>query len=181
MIAALLCSFAGCSAEADPESGADAAVVSADAAPGSPDAAPEPRPDADPTAPTATLSGNVVRTTAPKAGGLGNLFVAVFENDPVTSMSDAAPVGQALVEDADMSADDAAIPYEVTGIPVRAEPYFIVAFLDDNDNASTDDPATAGPDRGDLVSLQGLASPSVSLDQAGVTTYEIVLNIAMPF
>lgn len=176
-VAVLLCSYLGCSAEVEPEAGADAALAAADAAPA--DAAT--RPDADPGAPTATLSGDVVRTTEPKAGGVGNLFIAVFESDPVVSMRTAAPVGQALVSDADMSADDAAIAYEVVGIPVRPEPYFIVAFLDDNGNATVDDPAAAGPDRGDLVSLQGLASPSVSLDHAGVTTYDIVLNIAMPF
>ncbi len=170
-----------CGACGDDDSGAaiaDARVTTADAAVAAADAAPNAA-DAS-AAQLATLSGNVTRSVAPTAGGVGNLFIALFEQDPVTSMNPPAPVGQVLIENADMSGDGAAIAYEIPNVALRADPYFIVAFLDDNGTAAMD-PASAGPDMGDLVSLSGLASPSVVINQAGVVQQDIDLNLAMPF
>lgn len=156
-------------ARASPADAATSPVI--DAAPGSADAAPQP---------LATLSGQVWRSVAPSAGGIGNLYIALFEVDPVTAQNPPAPIAQALIENADLSGQGARVPYQITGITPRPQPYFIVAFLDDNHNASMD-PATAGPDMGDLVSLDGLASPSVTVDEPGTVSEDIELNLAMPF
>ena len=43
------------------------------------------------------------------------------------------------------------------------------------------DPSKAGPDKGDLVSLDGFNFPTVTVSQPGEKTLDIVLNIAMPF
>lgn len=175
-LVALAALVGACGSSDDPIAPPDAAAPDTAA----PDAAPPSPPvDADP-GNLATLSGDVVRTTEPMAGGVGNLYIALFEQDPVTSPSPPAPVGQALVEAADMSGANARIPYEIAGVAVRSAPYYVVAFLDDNMNASMD-PATAGPDRGDLVSLDGLASPSVQVARPGTVDFEIVLNTALPF
>lgn len=129
---------------------------------------------------TSTLMGEVTRTAEPRAGGVGHLYIGVFDQDPVTDRETATVVGRVIVENADMSASGARIPYAVEGIPARAEPYYVSAFLDDNMNAGTD-PATAGPDRGDLVTLDGLGSPSVTVPSADPVTFEIVLNTNLPF
>ena len=172
----LVCAIVvGCSAETTslPAPGPDAAIEPDG------DGNPEPPPPTDPTpAPdNATLIGVVTRSTHPRAGGVGDLFIGVFEDDPVLSSDDATAVATLKIDDADMSADDAAIPYSIPGIRPRGEPYFVSAFLDDNGNSSADQ----APDRGDLVTLDGLGSPEVTVDVAGEVEYEIVLNAAMPF
>ena len=149
---------------ADAAAGADAGLASA--------------PDAASSAELATLSGSVVRSVQPMAGGIGHVYIALFTQDPVTSMDPPAPVLTLLIENADMSAANAAIPYQLAGVGVRSEPYYVSAFLDDNMNATPD---AAGPDRGDLVSLNGLASPSVTVDVATTIEFDIDLNLAMPF
>lgn len=125
-----------------------------------------------------SLVGSIRRTAEPRAGGVGHVYVAVFDRDPVLNRDDAVLVGRALVEDADLRAPDATVSYRVNEVPPRAEPYFVTAFLDDN---GTVDAANPGPDRGDLVSLDGLASPSVTVDRAGDVPFDIVLNANLPF
>ncbi|GAB5543086.1 MAG: hypothetical protein RLO52_26805 [Sandaracinaceae bacterium] len=179
----VLLSAFGCDGESP---AMDAGTDRVDAAP-APDAGPPAEPDAgDPPAPDAAagmtggLAGVVTRTAMPRAGGVGHLYLAVFDRDPVTNRDTAMVVGRVIVEDADMSSADAAIPYAIDGIPPRAEPYFVSGFLDDNMNAGTD-PETAGPDRGDLVTLEGFGSPTVTVSSAETVAYDIVLNTNLPF
>ena len=96
-------------------------------------------------------------------------------------MDTAQVVGNALLEDVDLSAAGASVAYAIDGIPPRAEDYYVIAFLDDNGNVDTSDPSSAGPDRGDLVSLNGVSTPKVSLPTAGDHTHDIDLNLVMPF
>jgi hypothetical protein len=128
----------------------------------------------------ATLKGKVMRKalTKPQHGGKGNVYVAVFDHDPVIDRMNAKLVGQALIMDADMTADTASVDYAVKDITPRADPYFVIAFLDDNHNAST---ASPGPDKGDLVSLEGLSSPKVTLATPTVATLDLALSAALPF
>ena len=79
-----------------------------------------------------------------------------------------------------LSADGAAVPYAIEDIPVRPEPYFVIAFMDDNDNVDPEDMENAGPDSGDLLSLRGLASVSVTLDAPGEHALDIDLNSVLP-
>lgn len=158
----------------------DAAPAQADGAPspGSPDAMPS-GPDATPGA-TATLAGNVTRSAEPQNGAVGHLYLAVFRDNPITNM-DQTPVAQALLEDVDMSADGATTPYSVPGVPLRAEAYHVVAFLDDNGTVGASDPADAGPDMGDLISMTGLAVPTVVVNETGTVPLDLDLNLAFPF
>lgn len=128
----------------------------------------------------ASLTGKVQRKplTKPQNGGKGDVYVAVFDRDPVLDRENAKVVGQVIVADADMTADTASVAYTIEGLPPRAEPYAIVAFLDDNHTASG---ATPGPDKGDLVSLDGIAAPKVTVSKAGVTTFDLALNAVLPF
>jgi hypothetical protein len=128
----------------------------------------------------AKLTGNVLRKalTKPQNGGKGDVYVAVFDHDPVTDRASAKVVGQTIVHDADMTADTAAVPYAVEAIPPRSEPYFVIAFLDDNHSAKA---AAPGPDKGDLVSLDGLASPKVTLATPTAVSLDLPLNTVLPF
>ncbi len=127
----------------------------------------------------ATISGTIGRSVEPMAGGVGPVYIALFTEDPVTSMVDPpTPVQTVVIDDADLSAADAAIPYALDDVPVSEEPYYVSAFLDDNRNATAD---AAGPDMGDLVSLDGFASPEVIVDSDGTIPFDIDLNLAMPF
>jgi hypothetical protein len=132
------------------------------------------------TAGGATLTGMVKRvaTTQPSAGGKGNVYVAVFDNDPVTNRQNARAVGNALITDADMSSATASVAYTVTNLPPRSQQYFVIAFLDDNKNAPANAPA---PDRGDLVSMDGFSAPKVTLASAASVTLDLNLTMALPF
>jgi hypothetical protein len=128
----------------------------------------------------ATLTGLVKRvaTTQPSAGGKGNVYVAVFDNDPVVNRQNARSVGNALVADADMSSATASVRYTITNLPPRSQQYFVIAFLDDNKNAPANAPA---PDRGDLVSMDGFSAPKVTLSSATSVTLDLNLTMALPF
>ncbi len=128
-----------------------------------------------------TLAGVVTRSAEPAAGGRGHLYIAVFTSDPVTDRTGAMNVARGIVEDVDMSAAGASIAYTVVGIPPRPEPYFVTAFLDDNGTVSATDPSNAGPDRGDLVALEGFASPRVTVASEATATLDLVLNFNLPF
>lgn len=128
-----------------------------------------------------TLVGVVTRTAEPAAGGRGHLYVAVFTSDPVTDRMGAMNVARGIVEDVDMSAAGASVAYTVVGIPPRPEPYFVTAFLDDNGTVSATDPSNAGPDRGDLVALEGFASPRATVASETTVTLDLVLNFNLPF
>jgi len=136
--------------------------------------------DAGGTAAAGRLEGVVTRTAEPRAGGIGHLYIAVFDRDPVTNRDSAVVVARTLIENADMSDDAAEIPYSVEEVPPRAEPYFVTAFLDDDGDAGMD-PETAGPDMGDLVVLEGLGSPQVTVSSAETVSFDIVLNTNLPF
>lgn len=130
---------------------------------------------------TATLRGTVTRSTQPQNGGVGGLYVAIFERNPLTDMANPGLVGRTLIENADMSAPGASYTYEIPNIPPRAGAYYITAFLDDNNTVDVNNPDTAGPDRGDLVSLNGFSFPTVTVSEPGEKTFDIDLNLAMPF
>lgn len=136
--------------------------------------------DAGTTTGGATLTGKVKRvaTTNPSAGGKGPIYVAVFDSDPVTNRQNARSVGNALIADADMSSATAAVDYTITNLPPRSQQYFVIAFLDDNKNATTAAPA---PDRGDLVSMDGFSAPKVTLATATSVTLDLNLTMALPF
>lgn len=127
-----------------------------------------------------TIHGHVTRTAAPAAGGVGHLYIAVFDRDPVVDRASARAIARAIVMDADMREGSARIAYEVPGIPPRSEPYFVTAFLDDNGTVGTD-PDTAGPDRGDLVALDGFASPRVTVASETRVPLDLVLSLNLPF
>ena len=91
------------------------------------------------------------------------------------------PVAMGSIDGVDLSGVDVAVQYELVGIPPSDAPYYVTAFLDDNGTVDPGDPASAGPDMGDLVSLDGFGSPSVLVDSVGAVPFDIDLNIAMPF
>ena len=122
----------------------------------------------------------MTRSAMPTAGGDGDVYIALFDRDPVLDAEGAVAVGSGFLEDADLSADGAAVPYAIEDIPVRPEPYFVIAFMDDNDNVDPEDMENAGPDSGDLLSLRGLASVSVTLDAPGEHALDIDLNSVLP-
>lgn len=94
--------------------------------------------------------------------------------------SGTAQRGFALISGADMTDGAAAIPYAIADIPTRPQPYFVLAFLDDDESAS---PIYPTPGSGDLVGyvsnpLPG--PPSVDLSVEGEHVLNIILTVAMP-
>lgn len=83
-----------------------------------------------------------------------------------------------ILPDVDMNPDGVLVAYQLHDVPIRKDAYSILAFLDDNGTATEQNPA---PDKGDLVSLNGLAAPKVTVDQAGPVGTDIVLTNYLPF
>jgi hypothetical protein len=170
LLAATL-ALTACGSDSGGPSGDDDDTPGADAAP----------PDGPPAATTATLTGSITRSATPQGDAKGHIYVAIFDKDPVANMATAQLVAQALIENSDLSAAGAKVSYRVADIPTRAEDYFVVAFLDDNGSVNPAMPEKAGPDKGDLVSLDGLAAPKVKLTAVGDQAHDIVLNSVLPF
>jgi hypothetical protein len=124
------------------------------------------------------LQGMVSRTAAVPGGqdGVGDLYVGVFDKNPLTDQS-AQPIGNQLIKDVNLAAASAKVAYKVTGLPTTGAQVFVVAFFDDDGNASTDQQ----PHKPDLVTLDGLGPVKVTLDTNGPTTKDLVLNAEMPF
>jgi len=104
--------------------------------------------DDDDSAASAVLSGNVTRSIDPVEGqdAVGDLYVTVF-SDPPSPEGAENIVAEVMIPAADLSAAGATIAYEATGLTTRNDPYYVVAFLDDD--AST---PIGGPNENDLRS-----------------------------
>jgi hypothetical protein len=127
----------------------------------------------------ATMKGVVTRSVEPVNGGVGDLYVAIFDGNPQTGQG--TLVATAIIEDVDMNPPGIQVPYEVTMIPVRAESYYYTAFLDDNNTVDQSDPDNAGPDKDDLIHVSGFSIPQRSFDSATQYDVDIDLNLALPF
>lgn len=127
-----------------------------------------------------SLQGTVARSAQPNGDARGHVYVALFDRDPVINMSTAQVIARVRIDNADLSAPGATEAFTLTSIPPRAADYFLLGFLDDNGNV---DPmsTSAGPDRGDLVSLDGLAAPRVKVTGGGTQAHNIILNSVLPF
>ena len=129
---------------------------------------------------SATLAGVVTRSTKPEAGAdaKGDLYIAVFTDNPAKNMA-AQMVGNQVITGADMSAMNAKIPYAISGITPRPEPYHITVFLDDDLNV---DPADPSPDKGDLMDFELFTQtfPTATITSAGTTTVDLDLNLTLP-
>lgn len=134
---------------------------------------------------TATLAGDVIRTGGGGFGGgtgdgKGNLYIGVFTANPINGQNPML-VGQQLIQNVDLSTNTKKVAYQITGIPPRAEPYHVSAFLDDNNNVSAQNPA---PDVGDSVAMDNLISqtvPTATLNSATTVTKNLDLNVVRPF
>jgi len=93
------------------------------------------------------LSGTVTRSIDPVEGqdGIGDLYVTVFDEPP--GSSGVSIVGQFVLIGADFSAAGATVTYELPALAVRKDPYFMEAFLDDDESSPV-----GGPDVNDLLS-----------------------------
>lgn len=123
------------------------------------------------------LSGSISRTARPMSGGKGDLYVAVFEGNPVVDAKNARLLGQQLITAVDYSGTDVRTPYRIEGILLAQRPTQVLAFLDDNHTVSSDKP---GPDAGDLVTLDGLGGIKVTLVPDGENHLDLVLNAVIP-
>jgi hypothetical protein len=141
------------------------------------DSSPPPDDDDSTGAGTAPVTGNVTRSAEIQVDGVGDIYVAVFETNPMDQGNPPVPVASAFLPAADMIAADASIAYQVDVVP-KAEPYYIFAFFDDNGTAS---PATPGPDNGDLMTMEGFSSPTVTVPDSTGATKDLDLNFVMAF
>ncbi len=137
--------------------------------------------DARPSTNGASITGHVTRSAQPSGDAKGNLYVALFDQDPISHKDTAKAVGNALIAAADLAAAGASVTYSIEGVPPRPEDYYAIAFLDDNGNVDQSNPGAAGPDKGDLVSLNGVSAPKVKLAEAGPHMQDLDLSLVMPF
>lgn len=130
------------------------------------------------TAPSRTaLSGKLTRTARPKNGGKGDLYVAVFEGNPVVEMKSARLLGRQLIPAVDFSDDKTVVMYRVEGILPAQRETQVLAFLDDN---HTVDQKNLGPDAGDPVTLDGIGGIKVTLKPDAENVADLVLNALIP-
>ena len=132
--------------------------------------------DGDPDAPT--IDGEITYSEDLVEDGFGDLYVAVFDKDPVWDSANATAMGQQIIGDVDFNVDGPAPTYSISGIEPRGSAYYVLAFFDDNGTASESAPT---PDKGDLISfdLNTFGAPQVVI--SGDTTKDIDLNAEMPW
>ena len=100
--------------------------------------------DVDP--PTATVTGRVIRTADLVDDGVGDLWVLVVQDvQMVNQLFTAEVLGTDIIEDVDMTAEDASENYRITDVPLGT--HVIIAVLDEQ---RSDNPY---PTNDDLVSL----------------------------
>ena len=129
----------------------------------------------------ASLVGFVQRTTTqPAHGGIGSVYVAVFDGNPVTDSASAVVVARTLLPNEDLSAENAQVAYRIDDVPVQSTAYQVIAFLDDANAVSASDPAPAS---GDLISLDlsgGISGIPLTVSQPGQITLDLPLNAQTP-
>ena len=142
------------------------------------DVAVDPGIDAEPQ--FASLSGNVSRSAEPENGGVGPVYVAILDDNPISNLS-ASIVAFDVIASADLSSADTSVAYSIEQIPVWEDTYFIFAFLDDDNNAS---PVYPNPRSPDLVAIEvgaGVTLPTIVLSEERAYELDIVLNMSFPF
>jgi len=124
--------------------------------------------DDDSAATDANISGMVTRSGDFVKGqdGIGTVVVTVLAQDPKAGPP-GMPVAFTSVPDADLSASGASVSYSLEGLTPRVEPYYVVAFIDDDASG-----AMGGPNENDLV-----AQP-VELTATTGGTYSVDLDLA---
>ena len=126
---------------------------------------------------TANLQGTVTLSAMLEEDKQGTLYIALFEEDPAADLSNPPiEVDGVIIEMADFSDMDTSFTFNFNDITMRAEPYYVTALLDLNENAAE----TSLPDKGDIISLMGQASPSIVIDQSNVEMM-LDLNFIFPF
>lgn len=123
------------------------------------------------------VTANFVRTADPGQGNdaIGILYAGMLsecdqESDDISSFT---------LEGADFSGDGTVVTGVYENVPDGT--HYIVAFLDDNENADPNDP---GPDLGDLAAAEGFGPLCVEVTVSGadVTAPEALpLNLVVPF
>lgn len=136
--------------------------------------------DDDSAAGGATLRGTITRTAALEEGqdGVGTLYLSIFDNDPTVPGGQPNSVGRTNFPDTDLTDPAAAVAYEIPGLSPRPEPYYAMAFFDDDGNA---DPMGPRPDVNDLVSMNGFSPPTVVVESEDGATLDLALSFALPF
>ena len=115
----------------------------------------------------AGLEGNITRAVSPVSGedGIGDLYITIFKGDP--SAGPPTIVVALTIEGVDLSDETASIPFQATGLAASTDPYFVEAFLDDDNSG-----AMGGASAGDLRSM----SYAVTIEQEAVYSQDIVLT-----
>ena len=128
----------------------------------------------------AVVSGEITYSVPTTEDGIGDLYVAIFDKDPVWDSANAVAQGMDLIEDVDFNTDGPAPTYQIADITPRGTAYYILAFFDDNGTATLDNPV---PDKGDLISfdLNTFGAPQVLVTAGGEVTHNVDLNAEMPF
>jgi hypothetical protein len=112
------------------------------------------------------LEGTVSRTASGGGDNVGDVWMMLFEDDPLAG---GAPITLDSLPGVDLSDPDTTVGYRLEGLPTRAEGYFLVAFLDDNSSGSM-------PDADDIIALDGASVPRVVLVDGDETRFDVVLS-----
>lgn len=123
-----------------------------------------------------TVTANFVRTAEPAQGsdGIGILYGGML----AACDQDSEGIADFTLADADFSAPGTVVTGTYENVPDGT--FYIVAFLDDNENADPNDP---GPDSADLVASEGFGPGCVEVTVSGsdITAPEALqLNLVYP-
>ena len=116
---------------------------------------------------TGVLTGTVSRTATGADGNRGELWLMLFDGDPLSGVG---PVSTRRAGIIDLSDPATVLSYRVEGLPTRDEPWYLVAFLDDNGTGTL-------PDNDDIVAVEGSGVPQVVVATETETVFDIVLNM----
>ena len=133
--------------------------------------------DDSPPSGEALLGGVITRSADLEHDGLGDLYVAIFDGNPVDLVNTPNVLATHLLPATDLTDPTTQIAYAVAVVP-SGDLLHVMAFFDDNGNV---DVSVPGPDQSDLVSLEGLAAPTVVVASDDGGALDLDLNFAMPF
>jgi len=113
------------------------------------------------------VEGLVTRSEEVSGDGIGNLRVALF-GQPL-GPDPGPPFADLLIENVDFSDEAAAINYRLDNVALRAEPYYVLAFFDEDESGTLN-----GPNGGDLMAF---SSPGQGPEVTVADEQPVLLNL----
>jgi hypothetical protein len=118
----------------------------------------------------ANLSGSVTRSVGPADGqdGQGDLYLTILGEMP-SGNEPLVVITATMMPNVDLEQAESSVAYLIQQVATRAEPYFVLAFLDDDGSGQEPSPS-------DLLSFP----TSITMDAQGDYTLDLALSMSLP-